>query len=316
MSYFLLISGLILLITGGEILVKGAVNIAFRAKISTLVVGMTIVSLGTSAPELLVSLKASLSGHPDIALGNVVGSNIANIALILGITAIIFPLVVERNSIRYDWPIMMLVTSLFYIFIIDRSFVWYEGLILLILLMSYIVFVIWKSRKENIAQQNNSDEEIEPVKGKLYKDILFVLTGCVGLAFGADWLVKGAVDIARDFGIDELVISVTIVAFGTSAPELVTSVVAAIRHQSDISVGNIIGSNLFNIAGIMGITGLVTNLEINKKVVTNDMLWVLGLSFVLLPMMISGKKISRIEGIFLFLVYLAYIFSLFLFQKG
>ncbi len=290
MSYFLLISGLILLIIGGEILVKGAVNIAFRAKISTLVVGMTIVSLGTSAPELLVSLKASLSGHPDIALGNVVGSNIANIALILGITAIIFPLVVERNSIRYDWPIMMLVTSLFYIFIIDRSFVWYEGLILLILLISYIVFVIWKSRKENIAQQNNSDEEIEPVKGKLYKDILFVLTGCVGLAFGADWLVKGAVDIARDFGIDELVISVTIVAFGTSAPELVTSVVAAIRQQSDISVGNIIGSNLFNIAGIMGITGLVTNLEINKKVVINDMLWVLGLSFVLLPMMISGKK--------------------------
>jgi cation:H+ antiporter len=315
MSYFLLISGLILLIIGGEILVKGAVNIAFRAKISTLVVGMTIVSLGTSAPELLVSLKASLSGHPDIALGNVVGSNIANIALILGITAIIFPLVVERNSIRYDWPIMMLVTSLFYIFIIDRSFVWYEGLILLILLISYIVFVIWKSRKENIAQQNNSDEEIEPVKGKLYKDILFVLTGCVGLAFGADWLVKGAVDIARDFGIDELVISVTIVAFGTSAPELVTSVVAAIRQQSDISVGNIIGSNLFNIAGIMGITGLVTNLEINKKVVINDMLWVLGLSFVLLPMMISGKKISRIEGVFLFLVYLAYIFSLFLFQK-
>lgn len=316
MSYFLLISGLILLITGGEVLVKGAVNIAFRAKISTLVVGMTIVSLGTSAPELLVSLKASLTGHPDIALGNVVGSNIANVALILGITAIIFPLIVERNSIRYDWPIMMLVTSLFYIFIIDRSFVWYEGLILLTLLISYIIFVIWKSRKDNIAQEKNQDEEIEPIKGKLIKDILFVVGGCVGLAFGADWLVRGAVDIARDFGIDELVISVTIVAFGTSAPELVTSVVAAIRKQSDISVGNIIGSNLFNVAGIMGITGLVTNLEINKKVITNDMLWVLGLSFVLLPMMISGKKISRLEGILLFLVYLSYIFSLFLFQKA
>lgn len=316
MSYFLLISGLILLIIGGEVLVKGAVNIAFRAKISTLVVGMTIVSMGTSAPELLVSLKASLSGHPDIALGNVVGSNIANIALILGITAIIFPLVVERNSMRYDWPIMMLVTSLFYIFILDRSFVWYEGLTLLILLISYIVFVIWKSRKDNIAQQNNSTEEVVPISGKLYKDILFVIVGCVGLAFGADWLVIGAVDIARDFGIDELVISVTIVAFGTSAPELVTSVVAAVRQQSDISVGNIIGSNLFNIAGIMGITGLVTSLEINKKVITNDMLWVLGLSFVLLPMMISGKKISRLEGVLLFLVYLAYIFSLFLFQKG
>ena len=172
MAYVLLVVGLITLILGGEVLVKGAVNLAFRYRVSTLVVGMTVVSFGTSMPELLVSVKAALSGHPDISIGNVVGSNIANLALVLGLTAIIWPIVVDRNSIRFDWPMMMFSTVLLYIFMLDHNLVWYEGAILFAILIAFTVFLIWKSRKDTKGKEEDEDHG---VPGSIYKDLMFIL---------------------------------------------------------------------------------------------------------------------------------------------
>ena len=311
MAYVLLIVGLITLILGGEVLVKGAVNLAYRFRVSTLVVGMTIVSFGTSTPELLVSLKAALTGHPDISIGNVVGSNIANLALVLGMTALIWPIAVDRNSIRFDWPMMISASVVVFLFMLDGELVNYEGAILFIMLVSYTVFLLWKSRKESKPKE---DDEDHGVSGNITRDILFIAVGCVALALGADWLVDGAVEVARGFGVSDLVISVTIVAFGTSAPELITSLLAAFRQHSDISVGNLIGSNVFNICAILGITSIVTPIPINEDVLNFDFYWVLGISFIIFPMMLNNRKVSRIEGIALFLLYLAYITALFIYQ--
>jgi cation:H+ antiporter len=311
MAYFLLVVGLVTLILGGEVLVKGAVNLAYRFRLSTLVVGMTIVSFGTSAPELLVSLKAALTGHPDIAIGNVVGSNMANLALVLGMTAMIWPIVVDRNSIRFDWPMMMSMSVLLFLFMLDGELVFYEGAILFTALTSYTFFLIWKSRKEGKA---NEESEDHGVSGNVIRDILFSGVGCLALALGADWLVDGAVEVARGFGVSDLVISVTIVAFGTSAPELITSLLAAFRQHSDISIGNLIGSNVFNISAILGITSMVTKIPINQDVLNFDIFWVLGVSFIIFPMMLRNKTISRVEGAALFGVYIAYIVALFIYQ--
>ena len=314
MSYVLLIAGLITLIVGGEILVKGAVNIAFRFNVSTLVVGMTIVSFGTSTPELLVSVKAALGGHPDISIGNVVGSNIANLALVLGLTALIWPIAVDRNSIRLDWPMMMGSTLLVYLFMYDLQLVWWEGVILFTILIAFSGYLIVKSRRDNkLSTESGSSEEI---KGSVWKDVFFVVIGCVGLAFGADWLVNGAVDVAQSFGVSDLVISVTIVAFGTSAPELITSILAAFRHQTDISVGNLIGSNIFNINAILGLTSMITPIDVNQYVIHFDMIWVSSIAFIVLPFMLTHRTISRLEGVILSLVYIAYIITLFVYQTA
>lgn len=311
MAYVLLVVGLITLILGGEVLVKGAVNLAYRFRVSTLVVGMTIVSFGTSTPELLVSLKAALTGHPDISIGNVVGSNIANLALVLGMTALIWPIAVVRNSIRFDWPMMMSVSILVFLFMLDGELVNYEGAILFLALVSYTAFLLWKSRKDNKAK---GEDEEHNVGGSIARDILFIGLGCVALALGADWLVEGAVEVAKGFGVSDLVISVTIVAFGTSAPELITSLLAAFRQHSDISVGNLIGSNVFNISAILGITSMVTPIPINEDVLQFDFYWVLGISFIIFPMMLINRKISRVEGGILFVLYLSYITALFIYQ--
>jgi cation:H+ antiporter len=312
MAYVLLVVGLITLILGGEVLVKGAVNLAFRYRVSTLVVGMTVVSFGTSMPELLVSVKAALSGHPDISIGNVVGSNIANLALVLGLTAMIWPIAVDRNSIRFDWPMMMFSTVLLYIFMLDYNLVWYEGAILFTILIAFTVFLIWKSRKDTKSKEEDEDHG---VSGSIYKDLMFILFGCVGLAMGAEWLVDGAVEVARGFGVSDLVISVTIVAFGTSAPELITSLLAAFRQQSDISVGNLIGSNVFNINAILGITSMITSVPINKDVMNFDIYWVGGISLIVFPFILTSRKVSRVEGAVLFSLYLAYIITLFIYQS-
>ena len=319
MAYLLLVVGLVTLIIAGEFLVKGAVSLAFKFHISTLVVGMTIVSFGTSAPELLVSLKAVLDGHPDIAIGNVVGSNIANLALVMGLTALVYPIVVDRNSIRLDWPMMMMSTLLLYAFMYDGQIIWWEGAIMFAILVMFSVFLIRKSRKENKANLDNETED-EPeeesaVSSSVIKDVSFIILGCAGLAFGADWLVEGAVEVAKSFGVSDLVISVTIIAFGTSAPELITSLVAATKKHSDISVGNLIGSNIFNILAILGITSMTSSIEVSKEVINFDMFWVLGISFIILPFMLNNRKITRFEGGFLFLAYIAYIFVL-LFVKN
>lgn len=303
MDYLLLFGGLAVLIVGGELLVRGAVGIASKFKLSPLVIGMTIVSFGTSAPELIVSLKAAMDGFPEIAIGNVVGSNIANIALVLGLTAIILPVPVAVATLKRDWPSMMFVSLLFFFFILDGTLSTWEGIVFVLLLLTYIIYQLKSSKK------NDLEEETEVLKQPILLSILFLAIGIVGLAFGADWLVQGAVSIAKSFGVSEHVISVTIVAFGTSVPELVTSVMAAIKKQMDISVGNLIGSNIFNLLAVLGITAVVKDIPISETVISNDIFWVLGTSLLLLPLMLN-YNISRWKGGILFASYLLYVFFL------
>lgn len=302
MDYLLLLGGLAVLIVGGELLVRGAVGIASKFKLSPLVIGMTIVSFGTSAPELIVSLKAAMDGFPEIAIGNVVGSNIANIALVLGLTAIILPVPVKVATLKRDWPSMMFVSLLFFFFILDGTLNTWEGAVFVVLLLTYIVYQLKSSNK-------NDDEETEAIKQPILLSMLFLAIGITGLAFGSDWLVQGAVSIAKSFGVSEHVISVTIVAFGTSVPELVTSVMAAIKKQMDISVGNLIGSNIFNLLAVLGITAVVKEIPISEAVINNDIYWVLGTSLILLPLMLN-YNIARWKGGILFVSYLLYVYFL------
>ena len=327
MNVILIVAGILALVAGGELLVRGAVSIALRFHISTLVVGMTIVSFGTSAPELLVSLEAMYSGHPGIAVGNVVGSNIANIALVLGITALIFPIEVSKNSYKIDWPVLMLSSLLVYGFmwlnydpgfwanssdndtiVYVSSLNWMNGVFMLLILFGFSGFLIWKSRKQTKAKHKEEGIDVEPSKSTVTKDVLFVLLGSAGLSYGAHLLVQGTVGLASVLGISDYVISVTIVAFGTSLPELMTSVVAAFKRHSDLSVGNLIGSNIFNILGILGVTSLFKTIPISSIVLNSDMLWVLGITLLALPMMITRKRISKTEGFMLFGAYCLYIY--------
>jgi cation:H+ antiporter len=307
MEYVLLIGGLIVLIIAGEALVRGAVGIALKFNIPTLVIGMTIVSFGTSAPELVVSLKAALNGHAELAIANVIGSNIANIALVLGITTMILPIVVKRSTARIDWPIMMGTTILFFIFILDQKIVWYEGIILTTGLIAFNYYMFWSAKKGE--KPEVLDDDIEDVKKtSMLVNVLYIGVGAIGLSFGGSWLVDGAKVIASNFGVSEHIIGVTIVAFGTSVPELITSVVAAFKKHTDISVGNLIGSNIFNILGVVGITSIVKEIPVSLGVITNDIYWLLAISFLVFPLMIIGYKINRLRGFALFSAYSIYIY--------
>jgi cation:H+ antiporter len=305
MEYLWLVLGLIVLIVAGEFLVKGAVGIALKFNISTLVIGMTIVAFGTSAPELLVSIKAALDGHPEISIGNVLGSNIANLALVLGLTTVVLPINVQRSTIRLDWPIMMLATIAFSLFIINGLIDWWEGVLYIIVLVAFNFFMIKKSSNE--VEINDEIEQANSNKNFL-KNIIFVLIGVAGLAFGANWLLDGAVQIALNFGVSEYIIGATIVAFGTSVPELVTSLVAAFKKQTDISIGNLIGSNIFNLFAVLGITSVVKEIPVSTQVQNEDVFWLLGISFLIFPLMIYNNRINRISGLILVVAYIAYIY--------
>ncbi len=308
-SFVELIGGLVLLLGAGHFLVLGSVCLARRLNVSTLVVGLTVVSLGTSAPELLVSLNAVITGHPDIAIGNVVGSNISNIGLVLGITSLIFPLAVRSSSIKFDWPVMMASGLLLYWFGLDGQFNRQEGMIFLIVLASYIFYSLAKSRK------NEALVPKIPIEFKMSYTItiLVILLSTLGLMFGAKFLVLGATDIARFFNVSERAISVSLIAVGTSLPELVTSVAAAIKKESDISIGNIIGSNIYNTFGILGVTGIVKPIDLGEKIMGEDLYWMMGF-FVLLFLLIlplKGGVITRLKGVILILLYGLYIYTVF-----
>lgn len=313
MMYFWLILGLVTLIVAGEFLVRGAVGIAKRFHISTLVIGMTVISFGTSAPELLVCLDAAMGGHPEIAIGNVVGSNIANIALVLGLTVLILPIVVDRNSKRIDLPMMLLATALFAVFALDGEIQRYEGAILFVILVAFTYWLIRNSRRKTkkemaaAAIDVNDDDEVAKVKDKPLLSILFLLIGFTGLLFGADWLVHGAIDIATHFGMEERVIAVTVVAFGTSVPELITSGVAAIKGETDISIGNLIGSNVFNIMAVIGLTAIIRPIGVSSSIISSDMWWMIAIAVALIPLMILGRKIGRFKGTLLLGTYIAYV---------
>lgn len=329
MNYLFLLLGLLTLIISGDFLVKGAVGIAKKFHISSLVIGMTVISFGTSAPELIVSIKAALSGNSGIAIGSVIGSNIANLALVLGLTLLIFPIAVDRNSKIINWPMMMVASILFFAFSYDGIIKFWEGAVLFSIVVAFTTYLIRSSRKKNKTINVSSravgnvdgdgkvkdlkivdmDVVAEPKenKQKFGKSMLFLGLGLIGLYFGADWLLKGAVNIARDFGMEERVIGVTIIAFGTSVPELVASCVAAFRKETDMALGNLIGSNIFNIMTVIGITAMIEPMSVSENAISIDMMWMLGISFIILPMMLIGKKLNRWNGIILFGTYVTYI---------
>ncbi|MCB9189693.1 MAG: calcium/sodium antiporter [Flavobacteriales bacterium] len=311
MEVLLLIAGLAVLIIGGEVLVRGAVGLSAAMKISPLVIGMTVVSFGTSAPELLVSLQSALDGNPGIAIGNVVGSNIANLALVLGLTVLIFPIVAEKQTKRVDFPMMMIASLLFAVFALNNMIDRWEGVLFVAILVGFTVYLIRSSRKnekskleEAIGEEINADEAKEP----LWKSLVYLLGGLVSLYFGSEWFVNGASDIASKFGLSDSVIGVTVVAFGTSAPELVASIMAAVKKQSDISVGNLIGSNIFNIFAVLGITSIVKPVGVEESVVNFDLIWMLGVAMLMVPVLFLGEKIGRWKGVVLILSYVIYIF--------
>ncbi len=250
MDWLILLSGLVLLLASGESLVRGAVSAALRFRVSTLVIGLTVVSIGTSAPELFVCLKAAYSGHDDISVGNVVGSNIANLGLVLGFTALLFPIGVERKSLTVDWPVMMGASLVFWWFLSDLTLDTVEGAISILILGTYIVLIIRKSRKSEKLRESIEEAEEIPEKTPLSFPVasLLVILGCVGLVFGSEWFLQGAVLIAKDLGVTDHVIGATLVAFGTSVPELATSCVAMFKKEAAISVGNLMGSNMFSVS--------------------------------------------------------------------
>lgn len=304
-SVTLLILSLFALYIGAGWLVKGSSEIALKANISNLVIGLTIVAFGTSAPELVVSLNASLSGQGDIAIGNIVGSNIFNIALILGISAAIHPLQAKRQLTRLDIPILIAATIAITILFWDGKLGRVEGIFFLAGIIAYTLFSLYYSRKHEKKVEEQSGE-LEKQPDPWYKDVLYILGGLAILIFASNLLVDNAVSIAQELGVSEAVIGLTIVAAGTSMPELATSVVSALKKNPDIAIGNIVGSNLFNILAIAG-TSSVVHPIVSDNINFIDLLVMLGLTLLLLPLAKSGQKISRAEGWLLILIYVGYL---------
>ncbi len=296
---------------GGDFLVRGASNLALRLHMTPLVVGLTIVAFGTSAPELLISLNAALSDSPDLAMGNVVGSNICNLALVLGVTILIGPVRVSPDSIRIDWPVTMGSSLLLFYVVRDNSLGIYEGIFFISSLIAYTFFIIRRSRikmKAEISMEKELNVPDLPSKN-LRKDIGVIIIGSVGLFFGAKWFVIGAKELALFLEVSQRVIGITIVALGTSLPELVTSMVASFKKETDLALGNLLGSNIFNVLSILGITSIVKEIHVSEIIHQVDMLWMLGITLLILPLMLFQRKLARTEGVILLLVYVYYTYS-------
>jgi len=307
----LLILGLVFLILGGDFLVRGASSIALRLHMTPLVVGLTIVAFGTSAPELLISLRAALSGSPDLAMANVVGSNICNLALVLGITLLIGPVRVNADSIQIDWPVTMASSLLLFYWVSDHALSLYEGLFFVLTLIFYTVFIIRKSRKKMKAVRDiEQDLDMADAPSKnIWKDVGIIAIGAAGLYFGADWFVGGAKGLASFLGVSQRVIGITIVALGTSLPELVTAIVASFKKETDLALGNLLGSNIFNVLSILGITSIVTEIHVSNIIRHVDMLWMLGITLLVLPLMLYQRKLAKVDGIILLSIYVYYTYS-------
>ena len=290
---------------GGDFLVRGASSIALRLHMTPLVVGLTIVAFGTSAPELLISLSAAITGSPDLAMGNVVGSNICNLALVLGVTILIGPVRVNADSIQIDWPVTMGSSLLLFYVVRDNSLGMYEGIFFVSALLAYTIFIIRRSRKTMKAEIEMEKElEVPDLPSKsLNKDIGIIIIGSVGLYFGAKWFVIGAKELALFLEVSQRVIAITIVALGTSLPELVTAIVASFKKETDLALGNLLGSNIFNVLSILGITSIVKEIHVSSIIHQVDMLWMLGITLLVLPLMLFKRKLARTEGVILVLVY-------------
>ena len=304
--------GLVLLYLGGEALVKGAVSLALKLKISTLVAGMTIVSFATSAPELLVSLGAALKGHTDITFGNVIGSNIANIALVLGLAAVLFRLNINPQTKKISFPFLFLSSLIFgLVLYFFNGISFWVGVAFLILLVFFIIYLIRKSRKEYLQTAIVDDELLKKEsQTSLYKSVLYLVIGITLLKYGADYFVDGAIVLAKVFSVSDRVIAVTVIAIGTSIPELATTVIAAIKKEESLAVGNLIGSNIFNILAVLGLTALIKDIPlVDEQLFRTDYLLMMGITISLgvFIYVFSKNKLSRKEGAIFLAVYIAYI---------
>jgi len=302
-----IILGLTFLIAGGNWLLKSAVALSLRLNIPKIVIGMTIVSFATSAPELIVSIKAAVEGYPDLALGNVVGSNIANLGLVLAVILLLGSIEVRRSFYTTDWPMMMLASLIFFGFIFfDGKLVRYEGIIMVITLFLFLIYLL-KFQKTAVVEEAHEDDIPLP----LYTAVLFLGLGGVALWGGSELLVNGAVGMAHNYGVSERVIGITVVSVGTSIPELAASIIAIIKKEKAISLGNLIGSNIFNIMAVLGITSLITPIEVmDQDILSSDIFWMLGISFLVFPLVFfpRGLRLGWRDGIVLVVVYLTFLY--------
>jgi cation:H+ antiporter len=313
MDWLLIVVGLALLVAGGEALVRGASGVALLARVTPAVVGLTIVAAGTSMPEMVVSVQSAIEESPGLAIGNVVGSNLFNLGLILGLTALLVPLRILGNSVKLEWPVMMLASFQLLLLVRDGQLDRLEGAFFVTGVIAFVSYAVW------IARRNTGPEETQELDESLTTasfgrtggaavalNVVAILVGVGLLAGGSTALVHGAVGIASALGVSETIIGLTIVSAGTSAPELATSLVAARRGRDDVAVANVIGSNIFNILGIGGVTALIHPLPVPAEIVTRDVWWMLAVTAVLLPMMAPRLRLSRVSGALLLAAYLAY----------
>jgi len=311
MDVVLMLLGFALLVVGGDFLVRASVALSLKLNISKMVIGLTVVSFATSLPELLVSLNAALNGSPSIAINNVVGSNIANIGLVLGITALIGTIYVDKTFYKFNWPVLMLFSMLFYYFLSnDNKLSTLEGAILFI---GLIVFVISVLRKSSYTEPDDSIDELTVVSN--FKIGVWLFIGGAALYFGSDWLVKGAIVIAKEIGVSEAVISVSIIAVGTSVPELAASVMAVVRNEKAISLGNLIGSNIFNIGSVLGLTAMIKPIIVEDPlIVSRDLIWMLVFASILLPLafILKRHELKKAEGFVLVFIYGIFIYMVFM----
>ncbi|MFI2743137.1 calcium/sodium antiporter [Zhouia sp. PK063] len=307
MDLLYIVIGLVLLVLGGNWLLKAAVAISLKLHIPKIVIGMTVVSFATSAPELIVSIKSALEGYPDIALGNVVGSNIANLGLVLGVTVLLASIDVKKSFYTTDWPVMMVASVLLYLFIaFDGVLSRTEGVILCVLLIAFLVYLL-KFQKTAVHDEAPEDDEALP----LPKLLFFLLLGGVALWGGSELLIDGAVGTAKSFGVSDRVIAVTVVSVGTSIPELAASVIAVLKKEKAISLGNLIGSNIFNILAVLGITAIITPVKVvDASLLGSDIYWMLGFAFAVLPLVFfpKGLRLGWRDGIILLVAYIVFVY--------
>ena len=308
MSFFLILIGFILLILGGNWLLKSAVSISLGLKIPKIIIGMTVVSFATSAPELIVSINSAVNGYPDLALGNVIGSNIANLALVLGITLLIAEMDVQKSFFTTNWPVMMAASILLFLFLRNDFLISdFEGLIFVLFLIFFLVY-LFRFQNYDIIDDLPEDVDLLPA----YKTFTFFLLGSIGLWGGSEMLITGATDLAITLGVGERLIGVTVVSVGTSIPELAASIIAVLKKEKAISLGNLVGSNIFNILAVVGITSLITPIPANDHVIyTNDIYWMLLVSMVLPILVLLPKKmeLKRKSGIILLLLYVVFLYQ-------
>ena len=311
MDIILMLLGFALLVVGGDFLVRASVALSLKINVSKMVIGLTVVSFATSLPELLVSLNAALNGSPSIAINNVVGSNIANIGLVLGITALIGTIYVDNKFYRLNWPVLMLFSTIFYYFLSnDNQLSAVEGAILFTGLIIFVKIVL---RNSSDAKSDDTTEELTLISN--FKIGIWLFIGVAALYFGSDWLVKGAVVIAQEIGVSEAVISVSIIAVGTSLPELAASVMAVVRNEKAISLGNLIGSNIFNIGSVLGLTAMIKPIVVEDSlIISRDLIWMLVFAAALLPLALILKRneLKKTEGFALVFLYGIFIYIVFI----